>query len=114
MRRPICRILVLVALSLMLTGVLSPASSAVPASPLAYRFHGLVTDGEGQGIAGATVSDGDRATTTDAEGRYTLDEQLPGTYTLRASAPCYRSMSKQVTVLLPADREVDFQLESTC
>lgn len=114
MRRPICKILVLAVLSLMLTGVLSPASSAVPDSLLAYRFHGLVTDGEGRGIAVATVSDGDRSTTTDAEGRYMLDEQLPGTYTLRASAPCYRSKSKQVTVLLPADREVDFHLDSIC
>lgn len=113
-RRPVRMVLRLSLLLLMLGGLASPASSALPVSPLSFDFHGQVTDEAGEAIAGATLSDGDQVATTDAEGRYRLPEQLPGTYVLRASADCYASTSKQAMVLVPADREVDFQLESTC
>jgi len=61
---------------------------------------GLVTDAEdGSPIAGATVSDGTRTTTTDAAGAYTIVDVPPGTYQVTASKSGYESSSVTVTVL---------------
>lgn len=50
---------------------------------------GRVVDHAGNGVAGATVSDGTRSVTTDAQGRYVLSDVPPGTYTLIPSYSGY-------------------------
>jgi thermitase len=54
--------------------------------------------GSGSSIAGATVTDGTRTTTTDASGEYTIANVPPGTYQVRASKSGYESSSLTVTV----------------
>ena len=61
---------------------------------------GTVTDAEdGSAIAGATVTDGTRTTTTDATGGYTIADIPPGTYQVTASRSGYQSSSLTVTVV---------------
>ncbi|HUW44673.1 MAG TPA: carboxypeptidase regulatory-like domain-containing protein, partial [Dehalococcoidia bacterium] len=61
---------------------------------------GTVTDTEdGSPVAGATVSDGTRTTTTDATGEYNIANMPPGTYQVTASKSGYESSSLTVTVL---------------
>lgn len=50
---------------------------------------GRVVDSAGNGVAGATVSDGARSATTDAQGYYVLTGVPPGTYTLTPSYDGY-------------------------
>ena len=60
---------------------------------------GTVTDAEdGSRIAGATVTDGIRTTTTGASGEYTIADVPPGTYEVVASKEGYESSSLMVTV----------------
>jgi uncharacterized membrane protein len=61
---------------------------------------GRVTDAEdGSPLAGATVTDGTRMTTTDASGEYAIADVPPGTYEVTASKVGYESSSLTVTVL---------------
>ncbi len=50
---------------------------------------GRVIDSAGRGVAGATVSDGTRSVTTDADGSYILTDVPPGAYTLTPSHQGY-------------------------
>lgn len=75
-----------------------------------YAFVGIVADASGAPLAGATVSDGTRSATTGADGRYRLPEGSTGTFVLRASRPGNASSSKTVSVLVPLDQTVDFEL----
>ncbi|MDW8234830.1 MAG: carboxypeptidase regulatory-like domain-containing protein, partial [Roseiflexaceae bacterium] len=50
---------------------------------------GRVVDSAGNGVAGATVSDGARSATTDAQGYYVLTGVPPGTYTFTPSYDGY-------------------------
>ncbi len=64
-----------------------------------YSVSGWVTDSvTGKPIAGATVGDGSRNVTTDAEGDYTITRVPPNTYTVTASATGYSFTSQSVTV----------------
>ncbi|PDV97415.1 hypothetical protein A9Q02_18355 [Candidatus Chloroploca asiatica] len=67
---------------------------------LTYTISGQVTDAEGAGLAGVTVSDGTRNATTNAEGAYTLNDVPPGTYTLTPTKEGYRfePATRNVTV----------------
>jgi len=61
---------------------------------------GTVTDADdGSRIAGATVTDGTRTTTTDAAGEYAIADVAPGSYEVTASKEGYESSSVMVTVL---------------
>ncbi|MBP1467238.1 carboxypeptidase regulatory-like domain-containing protein, partial [Candidatus Chloroploca sp. M-50] len=65
-----------------------------------YTVSGQVTDANGAGLAGVTVSDGTRSATTNAEGAYTLNNVPPGTYTLTPTKEGYRfePATRNVTV----------------
>jgi thermitase len=61
---------------------------------------GSVTDAQnGVPIAGATVTDGTRATTTDATGKYTIADLPAGTYQVTAGKSGYHISSLTVTVV---------------
>jgi hypothetical protein len=87
------------------------AADARPALNL-WSIRGVVLDADGEPVVDAVVSDGDRATRTDANGIYRFADENPGTYELRASAQCSLSSQKQVTLLVPGEAEVDFVLEA--
>jgi protocatechuate 3,4-dioxygenase beta subunit len=66
---------------------------------VAGAITGTVNDAEdGSPVAGATVSDGIRTTTTDSTGKYTIADVPPGTYQVTASKSGYESSSLTVTV----------------
>jgi hypothetical protein len=72
---------------------------------------GNVTDVEtDSAIAGATVTDGTRSATTDAEGSYTIADVPAGTYTVTASAAGYGGGSMSVTVSGDETSTADFAL----
>lgn len=97
----------LFALVLTLPLVPQPAAHALTI----YHFRGTVTDPLDRPLAGATVTDGFQTSTTDVDGAYEIPESSPGTFTLRASRSHSASSSREVTVLLPADTEVNFTLK---
>ncbi|PDW04704.1 MSCRAMM family protein [Candidatus Viridilinea mediisalina] len=69
------------------------------ATLLTYDVSGRVAEANGAGVAGVTISDGTRSTTTDAQGTYTLSDLPIGSYTLVVShtdysfAPTSRTIS---------------------
>jgi len=66
---------------------------------VAGAITGTVNDAEdGSPVAGATVSDSIRTTTTDSTGKYTIADVPPGTYQVTASKSGYESSSLTVTV----------------
>ncbi len=72
---------------------------------------GTVTDAEnGSAIAGATVTDGTRTTTTDAAGGYTIADVPPGTYGVTAGKSGYQSSSLTVTVVSGGNAVANFSL----
>jgi thermitase len=77
------------------------AVSSVPLPP--GSISGQVTDGkDGPAISGAAVTDGTRAASTDAFGKYTIADVPPGIYQVVASKVGYQSSSLTVTVLTGA------------
>ena len=64
------------------------ASCTTPPPPT-YSISGQVVDGDGNGVAGVTISDGTRSATTDANGDYTLSNVPAGSYTLTPSRSGY-------------------------
>jgi len=72
---------------------------------------GIVTDtDDGSAVAGATVSDGTRTTTTDATGRYIIASVSPGTYQVTASKSGYESLTSTVTIVAGATAVTNFSL----
>jgi len=72
---------------------------------------GSVTDaGNGSPIAGATVSDGTRTTTTDSAGEYTIADVPPGTCQVTASKSGYESAFSLATVISGGNALADFSL----
>ena len=61
-------------------------------------------------IDGASVTNGNKTTTTDSNGVYTIFD-IPGTYTVTASANGYQSLSQTVEVQEDITSTVDFDLE---
>jgi hypothetical protein len=84
-----------------------------PAPPPRYTLTGMISDPAGAGITNARVEvlNGDNAgnaTTTNANGAYTLTDLLGGTFRVRASAPGYTTGEQNVTV--PDVPRADFTL----
>ena len=85
--------------------------STIPPSPPPGTITGTATDAEdGSPIVGATVTEGDRTTTTDASGGYTITDIPPGTYQVTASKSGYYSSSLTVTVVSGSQALADFSL----
>ena len=76
------------------------AAFGTPQTPGAIS--GTVTDSvTSQPVAGATVSDGAGSTPTDATGKYTLTNVVPGTYTITTSASGYTTQSATAVGVSP-------------
>jgi ELWxxDGT repeat protein len=75
------------------------------ATLLTYTISGRVTDGAGNGVAGVTVSAGERSATTDANGFYALSGLSSGVYALRAEKPGCLIEPAQRAVTLPPDHD---------
>ncbi|RRR65752.1 MAG: hypothetical protein EI684_22225 [Candidatus Viridilinea halotolerans] len=58
-------------------------------STTTYSVSGRVTASDGSGLAGVTISDGVRSTTTDANGDYTIAGLYQGSYTITPSRSNY-------------------------
>ena len=72
---------------------------------------GQVTNaGDDSPIAGATVSDGTRATLTDAAGQYSIGDVPPGSYAVEASKDGYETASLTADVFSEAIAVVNFSL----
>lgn len=71
---------------------------------LTYSISGQVTDGNGNPISSATISDGAGHTNaTDGSGHYTLNGLMAGTYTLTPSKSGYSFAPASRTVTVPPD-----------
>ncbi len=77
---------------------------------------GTVTDADRRPIAGATVTviagPTIRSSVTDGEGRYRLEELLPGNYALRASKDGYLPQTRETPVVAGQNRSVSFLLRT--
>ena len=79
------------------------------------RISGKVTDAEGKGIPGISVSvlNTTLGTSTDVDGAYTITGNLrPGTYTLQFSGVGFRGKTPSVQIGTAASYTTDVQLES--
>jgi len=82
-----------------------------PAPPTTGSTTGTVTDAvTGAAIVGATVTDGTRSATSDANGGYTIANVPGGTYTVTATASGYDSASQSVQVTAGQTSTADFAL----
>jgi hypothetical protein len=88
---------------------LGPSRSGVDftATRKTYSVAGTVTV-NGAGLAGVTVTAGDRTVTTSASGAYTLEGLISGTYTVTASKPEYTFSAAQSVTLGPNRTGVNF------
>lgn len=88
------------------------AAGAVGSVPvLPGSIAGLATDaGDGSPVIGATVTDGTRTATTDASGKYTIGDVLPGSYEVTVSKEGYESSTGGVTVASATTAVLDFSL----
>ena len=94
-----------------LSGSGAVANLSLTEAILAGCITGSVTDAEnGSPIAGATVSDGTRTTTTDVAGEYIIGDVPPGTCQVTASKSGYESGSALATVVSGGDALADFSL----
>lgn len=67
----------------------------------------------GRAVEGAVVSDGINSALTDAQGGYTLRGVAPGTITLTASKPRFRTAARTLNVAAGVQAEVDLALLAT-
>ncbi len=90
---------------------------AAAAQTTSGRIEGIVRDGSGGVLSGASVKatspslQGVRAAMTDARGRFRLAALPPGVYVVRAELGGFRTVEKPATVLLDASATVDLVLE---
>lgn len=68
-----------------------------------YAVSGTVVDESGKAVEGAVVKFADQETTTDADGSYSFDEVVAGTYTVVVTMSGYEVASKEVVI---ADQDV--------
>lgn len=71
----------------------------------------LVVDGNGQPIAGATVSDGSQSATTNAQGRADLTYTQAGAYAISVNASGYLGDAKLASVELGKTAALTFRLQ---
>jgi thermitase len=72
---------------------------------------GSVSDAkDGSALAGATVTDGTRATLSDAAGQYIINDVPPGTYQVSAGKSGYESLTSTVMVVSGGTAVADFSL----
>jgi uncharacterized membrane protein len=84
---------------------------AAPA-PQYATLTGTVTGLFGKPVSGATVSlNNQYRTATDANGKYTIQNITPGTYTLTASHPLYETKIVTVSLPQPTTYTVNIQLQ---
>ncbi len=74
----------------------TPTAPAVNYAP--NTLSGYITTTNGEALAGATVTYGDKTTTTDANGYYIFNDIKAGEYTVSASAENYFGTSATITV----------------
>jgi hypothetical protein len=80
-------------------------------SQIPGSISGSVTDAKDESpLVGVTVSDGTRTATTDASGKYTIADVLPGTYQVSASKEGYESVTSSVTAVSSGTAMVNFSL----
>jgi len=92
-----------------LSGTASVANFSL--SQIPGSITGSVTSAkDGSAVAGATVSDGTRAATTDATGQYTIGNVPPGTYQVTASKSGYYGSSLTATVVSGGNAVANFPL----
>ncbi|HXN23717.1 MAG TPA: TonB-dependent receptor [Candidatus Dormibacteraeota bacterium] len=91
---------------------------SVPAQESRATLHGQVLDQQSSVVAGATVTVTSQdtqvrhETTTNGEGSWTIPFLNPGAYSLRVSAPGFKSVEQAGIVLQTADsKQIDFTLE---
>lgn len=84
----------------------------VPAAqPTEGKVAVLVVNGNGQPIAGATVSDGSQSATTDAQGRADLTYTQAGAYAISVNASGYLGDAKLASVELGKTAALTFRLQ---
>jgi thermitase len=94
-----------------LSGSSAVANLSLTEAILPGSITGSVADAEdGSPIAGATVSDGTRTTTTDVTGEYTIADVPPGTCQVTARKSGYESASSVATVVSGGKALADFSL----
>ena len=87
------------------------AYRAVQTTATTGSIAGTLTDsGDGMPVAGATVSDGLRASVTDASGQYIITGVPVGSYTLTASAEGYSASSQVASVVALQTSTANFAL----
>ena len=94
------------------SGRINAAGAVGDVAPvLPGTISGQVTNaGDDSPIAGATVSDGTRATLTDAAGQYSIGDVPPGSYAVEASKDGYETASLTADVFSEAAAVVSFSL----
>ncbi|WP_165360987.1 carboxypeptidase regulatory-like domain-containing protein, partial [Candidatus Chloroploca sp. Khr17] len=78
-------------------------SFIVEADPLTYRVSGTVTDANGNGLGGVTISDGTRLAHTTSSGDYTISGVPAGSYTLTPSKDGFSFSPTSLSVTVNGD-----------
>lgn len=93
--------------ALLLTAALALAGCdpTAPDSSNVWTITGTILNTTNQGVPNATVRLGDQQATTDAEGRYSLNNVRGGTYTLTISGNGYITYTEEIPI--DNDRSVD-------
>ena len=99
--------------------ITAPAPVAYAQSAVSGAISGIVADGTGAVVPGATVTFINTGTnaklvvTTNAEGRYLAPQLAPGTYKITATAAGLQSETSMVTVLIGTEIPVDIKVTPT-
>lgn len=86
------------------------ADSTLPAAQR-YTVSGTVTDDQGRALAGARVEIGGTVAIAGADGSYTVNDLLNGTYTAKAYKFGYQDAAREVTVADAAVNNLTFKLQ---
>jgi len=104
-------------LTVLLAAVFLLAPVALEAQDFRGSLLGTVTDASGGRIDGAVVrlraqdSSIERRIISDSQGRFRLDDLLPGNYSLTAESPGFMDARAEVTVVVSSAREISITLQ---